>query len=152
MGVEGQGLEKIRIEDLRLSCIIGINEDERIRKQEININVVLYADLKKACKSDNIEDTIDYKKLKQSIIATVKDSSYFLIERLAGHIAEICLGHPLVQKVKVKVDKPYALSYARTVSIEIVRKKKEREGRKHLSVWDPISIRKKISLRPFRFL
>ena len=51
----------------------------------------------------------------------VKNSSYFLIERLADHIAGICLNNPLIKKVTVRVDKPFALTYARTVSVEITR-------------------------------
>ena len=116
-------LDKIHIEDIKLSCIIGINEDERINQQDVIINIKIYADLNVACKSDNIKDTIDYKKIKKSIVETVKSSSYFLIERLAEHIANICLNHELVQAVSVKVDKPGALSYAQTVSVEIFRKK-----------------------------
>ena len=58
-------LDRIYIQDLKLSCIIGINEDERLNQQDIIINIIIYADLAKACKSDNIEDTVDYKKLKK---------------------------------------------------------------------------------------
>ena len=114
-------LDRIYIQDLKLSCIIGINEDERLNQQDININIIIYADLAKACKSDNIEDTVDYKKLKKSIVSMIKDSSYYLIERLADHVAEICLENPLVQKVTVRIDKPFALTHARTVSVEITR-------------------------------
>ena len=114
-------LDRIYIQDIKLSCIIGINEDERLNQQDIIINIIIYADLSKACKSDNIEDTVDYKKLKKSIVNMIKNSSYYLIERLADHIAEICLKNPRVKKVTVRVDKPFALTYARTVSVEITR-------------------------------
>ena len=116
-------LDRIYIQDMKLSCIIGINEDERLNQQDIIVNIIIYADLSKACKSDNIEDTIDYKKLKESIVKMIKKSSYFLIERLADNIAEICLYNPLVCRVTVRVDKPHALTYARTVSVEITRSK-----------------------------
>ena len=114
-------LDRIYIQDLKLSCIIGINEDERLNQQDIIINIIIYAGLARACKSDNIEDTVDYKKIKESIVTMVKNSSYFLIERLADHIAGICLNNPLIKKVTVRVDKPFALTYARTVSVEITR-------------------------------
>ena len=55
----------------------------------------------------------------------IKDSSYYLIERLADHIAEICLTNPMVEKVTVRVDKPFSLTFARTVSVEITRSRQD---------------------------
>lgn len=121
MDHEHKHLDRIYIEDLKLSCIIGINEDERLNQQDIVINITIFADLSKACQTDNIKDTVDYKKLKTTIVAMVRNSSYYLIERLADHIARICLEIPLIEKVIVKVDKPLALTYARTVRVEITR-------------------------------
>ena len=60
-------MDKIFIKDLFLRCIIGINPEERTKKQDIIINVTLHADLASAGKSDDIEDTIDYKKMKMEI-------------------------------------------------------------------------------------
>lgn len=117
--------DRIYIHDLTIPCLIGINEDERLAKQEININIILEADIKKACESDDIKDTVDYKKLKVKIVDHIKDSSYFLIEKLASVIVDICLENKLVKQATVKVDKPHALSYARTVSVEITRRQKD---------------------------
>jgi FolB domain-containing protein len=114
-------LDRILIQDLKLSCIIGINEDERLNQQDIIINIILYADLSTPCTSDDINDTVNYKELKDSLVSMIKNSSYYLIERLVDHIARMCLEKPLVEKVTVRVDKPFALTYARTVSVEITR-------------------------------
>jgi FolB domain-containing protein len=118
----------IRIHDLKVSCIIGINEDERINQQDIIINITLYTDLTKACNSDSIEDTVDYKSLKKNIVDMVKKSSFFLIERLSDSIAALCLENPKISRVMVRVEKPYALTYARTVSVEIIRKRSDYHG------------------------
>jgi FolB domain-containing protein len=116
-------LDKISIEDLLLRCIIGIYDEERKNKQDVLINITLYADLKTASQSDRMEDTVDYKEIKQKIIAMVENSNFFLIERLAGKIAEICLENTRVEKVKVRVNKPGALRFAKSVAVEIVRDK-----------------------------
>ncbi|MGD0077566.1 MAG: dihydroneopterin aldolase [Sedimentisphaerales bacterium] len=113
--------DKIRINDLQLRCIIGINDWERTQKQDIIINVTLYADLNKPCQTDNLNDSVDYKEIKKEIIAMVESSSFNLIERLAGEIAKICLAHPLVRAVQVRVDKPGALRFAKSVGVEIFR-------------------------------
>ena len=118
-------MDRIIISDLGLRCIIGINPEERREKQDVVINITIYADLRKAGKSDKFEDTVDYRAIKKKIVAHVETSHYFLIEALAESIAQLCLAHPLVQQVQVRVDKPSALRFARTVGVEIVRKRKE---------------------------
>lgn len=113
--------DQIHIRDLRFRCIIGIEPVERKDKQDVVVNLTLYADLRRACGSDQIQDTVDYKIIKQQIVAMGEASSYFLVEALAGRIAEICLAHPKVDRVRVLVEKPAALRFARTVGVEIER-------------------------------
>jgi len=115
--------DKIRINDLLLNCIIGINDWERTQKQDVMINIVIFTDLSKPCKSDDIKDAVDYKQVKQEIIAMVEKSHFNLIERLADEIAKICLVHKSVKAVSVRVDKPGALRFAKSVSIEIFRER-----------------------------
>jgi len=116
-------LDRIYIRDLACRCIVGVNEEERTKKQDVNINVVLHADLRRAGASDRLDDTVDYKSIKQDILELAEDSSYFLVERLAERIAERCLAAPLVQRVQVTVDKPGALRFARSVAVEITRER-----------------------------
>lgn len=116
-------MDKIRIKDLRFRCIIGINPEERHEKQDVDINLVLFTDLSVSCRSDRIEDTLDYKTLKQRIRTFVRASSFNLIERLAQGIADICLEDERVAKVRVRLDKPGALRFARTVGVEIERER-----------------------------
>jgi len=117
-------LDKIHIRDLLIRCIVGIFDWEREKKQDVLINITLYADLGTACQTDRIEDTVDYKAIKQKVVNMVESSSYMLVERLAERVAEICLENPQVQRVKVLVDKTGALRFARSVGIEIVREQK----------------------------
>ena len=114
-------LDRITIHDLRFRCIIGVNEDERREKQDVIVNLKLWADLRRACHSDNINDTVDYKALKKAILAQVEKSRFFLVEALAQTIADICLAQPLVQSVCVGVEKPTALRFARSVGVEVTR-------------------------------
>lgn len=114
-------MDRIHIRELTSRCIVGINPDERVNKQDVIMNITLEADLSSACVSDNIDDTIDYKRIKQSVLAMVEESEYFLIERLAQAIAEICLQDSRVRAAHVSVDKPGALRFARSVAVEITR-------------------------------
>ncbi len=117
-------MDRILISDLAARCIIGVTEEERREKQDMLINITLYADLNNACKSDRFEDTVDYRSIKKRIVKMVEESKYFLVEALAEAIAGICLSDPKVFEAKVRVEKPSALRFARTVGVEIIRSRK----------------------------
>ena len=114
-------MDKIIIKDLLLRGIIGINEDERANKQDILINLVIFSDTRPAATSDDISDAVNYRTITKRIIAHVEQSSDFLVERLAGDIARLIIMEFGVEKVMVRVEKPGALRFARSVGVEIVR-------------------------------
>ncbi len=117
-------MDRILISDLAARCIIGINDEERREKQDVLINLTLYADLSRACKSDRFEETVDYRSIKKRIVKMVEESRYDLVEALAQAVADICLSDPKVMEAKVRVEKPSALRFARTVGVEIIRSRK----------------------------
>lgn len=121
-------MDKIRIEDLALRCIIGFNPEERNKKQDVLIQITLRTDLRAAGKTDNVADTVDYKTIKNGVVELVEASSFRLLEKLAQEVAELCLGDPGVQRVDVRVDKPGALRFARTVSVDISRDRDDVSG------------------------
>lgn len=116
-------MDRIYIRDLTLRCIIGIYPRERTVKQRVVINVAMDGDLRKAGRTDRIEDTIDYKALKKAIVQRVERSSFNLIESLADRIAALCLAARGVKRVTVTVDKPGALRFARSVAVEVTRRR-----------------------------
>ena len=115
--------DRILIKDLLLRCIIGVREFERKEKQDVLINVALWSDLGEATATDDIRKTVDYHEINGEIINLVENSSYFLVETLAEKVAETCLQHEKVKKVKVTIEKPRALRFARSVGVEMVRVK-----------------------------
>jgi FolB domain-containing protein len=114
-------MDKILIRDLSLRAIIGTFPEERNIKQDVLFNIELHCDLSKAGKSDKLEDTVNYKEVKQAIIKHVEKSECFLVEALAEQVAKICLSQEGVKSTKVTLDKPGALRYARSVAVEIER-------------------------------
>lgn len=117
-------LDKIHIRDLLVRCTLGIYPEERSKKQDVLIGVTLHTDLRAACQSDRVEDTVDYKEVKKKILAKVETSSYSLVESVAEQVAAICLEDTRIRRVEVTVDKPGALRFARSVAVEIVREQK----------------------------
>ena len=114
-------MDRILIKDLMLRCVLGLSDEERREKQDVLINLVLWADFKSAAASDDIRDAVDYRRLKKQIITLVEESRYHLAEALADRIANLCLEHPGVQQIQVSVEKPTALRFARSVAVEIIR-------------------------------
>lgn len=110
---------KIRIKDLRLRCIIGLHDWEREVRQDVVINIEIEFDNATSASSDDISDSINYKKLTKEIIGKVEKSDFKLIERLAGMIVETVMSDERVGKVIVEIDKPHALRFADSVSVEL---------------------------------
>ncbi|WP_420640596.1 dihydroneopterin aldolase [Candidatus Leptofilum sp.] len=114
-------MDKIIIRDLLLRGIIGINPDERVKLQDILINMVIWADIRQAANSDAIDDAVDYKSITKRVIQHVEASSDFLVERLVTDLARIVITEFGVERVMVRVEKPGALRFAESVGIEIER-------------------------------
>lgn len=113
----------IRISDLLARCVLGVGEEERREKQDVVINVELVADLSAASASDDFADTVDYRDLKKRVFNFVEQSRFYLLEALTDRAADLCLQHPLVEQVTVRIEKPSALRFARSVSIEITKRR-----------------------------
>lgn len=116
-------MDRIHIRDLALRCIIGIYPEERENKQDVIINVTMETDLRAAGRSDDLNDTVDYKAIKLKILEFVETSRFQLVESLAEGIAAICLDDRRVRSATVTVDKPGALRFARSVAVEITRQR-----------------------------
>jgi FolB domain-containing protein len=113
--------DRIEIKDLLLRGIVGINDWEREKPQDILVNITLFADLRRAGASDDLTDSVNYRTLTKKIIEHVEGSTRFTVEALAADIARLCLETPGVQRARVRVEKPGALRFARSVGIEIER-------------------------------
>ena len=114
-------IDRIHITGMRINCNIGINDWERVTKQDVVIDITLHADLSAPGESDNIEDTVNYRDISKAVQAHVETSSYGLIEAMARNVATICLEPAAVVRVDVSVQKPGALNGADSVGVEISR-------------------------------
>lgn len=114
----------IRITDLRLRAIIGIHDWEREHKQDVIINITMEFDALKSIRSDAIKDTVDYKVITKRVIREVEASDFQLLEKLAKLVLDIIMEDPRVQEATVRVDKPFALRFADSVSIELSENRK----------------------------
>ncbi|MGD2206448.1 MAG: dihydroneopterin aldolase [Anaerolineae bacterium] len=114
-------MDQIHIKDLLLRTIIGINPEERRDQQDVLINIILHANTHTAGASDDIRDAVNYRTITKRVITLVEESQFYLVEKMAAEIAAICLAEPRVERATVRVEKPGALRFARSVGIEIDR-------------------------------
>ena len=114
-------MDQVLIKDLMVRGIIGINDWERVTIQDILINIVLFADLQRACESDDINDCVNYRTIAKKVRAHAENAKRYTVEALAGDIARLCLEDPLVRKVRVRVEKPGAVRFSNSVGVEIER-------------------------------
>lgn len=119
----GMMADKIHINDLLTRGIVGVNDWERKDKQDILVNITLCADLRPAGRSDNIEDSVNYRTVAKQVIAYVESSSRFTLEALSEDVARLCLSMPGVTRARVRIEKPGAVRFARSVGVEIEREK-----------------------------
>ncbi len=114
-------MDKIIIRDLRLKTMVGTFPDEKKSPQEIILNIELGYDIRKAARTDDLSDTVDYKAVKRKLIEFVEANSFNLIETVAEKCASICLSTNGVISVKITLDKPGCLTRARSAAVEITR-------------------------------
>lgn len=116
-------MDKIIIRDLLTRGPIGISDEERSKPQDILINAVLYTDTHRAAETDSIEDCVNYSTIASKILSAAAENKRKTVEAFAADIADLCLEHPLVKKVSVRVEKTTAVRFTKAVGVEIEREK-----------------------------
>ena len=118
-------MDKTFIKDLLVRGIIGIHDWERERPQDILINITAFTDTSHAAETDNIADCVDYSALSKKVQAHAESAVRFTVEALANDLAKICLEQKGIRKVIVRVEKPGAVRFAKSVGVEIERGRDE---------------------------
>ncbi|MCA9016716.1 MAG: dihydroneopterin aldolase [Planctomycetaceae bacterium] len=120
--------DQIHISDLLLRTIIGINDEERNKKQDVLINLTMQVDLRAAGRSDEISDAVNYRTITKEIIDLVENSQFQLVEKMADEVAKICLKDDRVQQTTIRIEKPGALRFARSVGVTVDRTREDFSG------------------------
>ena len=114
-------MDQVFIRDLVARGIIGINDWEREKPQEILINIVLFTDLRRAGESDDIADSVNYRTVAKRVLAHTETIQRKTVEALAADLARICLEEAGVSRARVRVEKPGAVRFSHSVGVEIER-------------------------------
>lgn len=113
--------DRIIISDLLVRGVLGVNPWERHTPRDIVLNLELFTDVTAVGARDDIADAVNYRTVTKRVISLVEASSRLTVEALATDVAKTCLEEPGVTRVRVRVDKPGALRFSRSVAVEIER-------------------------------
>ena len=109
----------IDIKNLRLRTFIGFNPEEKVKKQDIVLNISITYSISEAALQDHVEEALDYKVITKQVIRHVESGRFLLLEKLVADVLEICSQHPDVESARVTIDKPHALRFADSVSLTL---------------------------------
>ena len=113
--------DTIFLRGLEIECLIGFIEWERRIRQKVVVDFELPVDCARAAHSDEVVDTIDYKRVAKRIIDFVSASEFKLVETLSHRVAMMVLQEFGVAWIRLSVNKPGAIRGSRDVGVSIER-------------------------------
>jgi dihydroneopterin aldolase len=114
-------MDKIFLKELTTETVIGIFDWEREVKQTIAIDLEMSADIRRAARTDSIQDTLNYKAVAKRVLAFVQETRFQLVETLSEEVARLILTEFPVEWVRVTLHKPGAIRHSRDVGVMIER-------------------------------
>jgi dihydroneopterin aldolase len=116
-------MDLISLTGIRCYGYTGFLPEEQVLGQWFEVDLTIWVNLEAAGKSDNIEDTLDYRKAIELVKHQIGTKKYALVEKLAAAIAEDVLQLEKVEKVRVQLSKPAAPipDFGGKISIDITR-------------------------------
>ena len=118
-------LTTISVDNLKLRTIIGFNDWEREKKQDVSISFSFKYDIQKALENDSKYDIVDYKKIVKHIIKMAETSSYNLLETLSESVYEYLHSNIQIEDIVLSTSKPGALRFTDNVSVTISQKERK---------------------------
>jgi dihydroneopterin aldolase len=98
--------DRIELRGLRAAGICGALPEEQERRQPLEVDLDVVADLRTAGASDELADTVDYGALATTVEQVVTGERFVLLERLAQRLADAVLaGDARISEVTVAVRK-----------------------------------------------
>jgi 7,8-dihydroneopterin aldolase/epimerase/oxygenase len=113
--------DRIFVHGLTTECVIGFIDWERRVKQTVVVDLELSTDCARTARTDEVADTLDYRKVVRRVLAFVEASECRLIETLAERLARLILEEFAVEWVRVSLSKPGAFRHSRDVGVTIER-------------------------------
>ena len=112
--------DKIFIRGQKVSCHIGVPEEERLKAQELLIHTTLMPPVSMGGMGDDITKTIDYHQVYVRVGEVASERSRKLLETLAEDLASMILSEFPVESVAIEIEK-FILPNAQSTGVAITR-------------------------------
>lgn len=100
-------LDRISLKKMKFYAYHGHAEEERNNGINIEIDTEIILDIDKAMISDNLRDTLDYRKVYTAVKEEVMNNRFNLLEKIARSIMESLFEKfSMIEEIKVTVKKP----------------------------------------------
>jgi 7,8-dihydroneopterin aldolase/epimerase/oxygenase len=113
--------DRIFLRGLTAECVIGFIDWERRVKQTVVVDLELPVDCRLAAVTDDVNDTVDYKKVSKRVLAFIEASEFKLVETLAQRLAMLILEEFALEWIRLSINKPGAIRNSRDVGVAIER-------------------------------
>ncbi len=104
---------------------VGVTQEERSKPQLCRLDLTLYTDLRKAGRSADLKDTMDYAAAFQCVQKICEENAFVLLEEVGHKICREIFQTFVVGKVRLRISKIHPFSdRLLSAGIDITRKRK----------------------------
>jgi 7,8-dihydroneopterin aldolase/epimerase/oxygenase len=115
-------VDRIELQGMSFHGRHGVSDSERERLQEFKVDIEVECDLSAPGRSDRLEDTVDYTRIRAIARGVIEGEPARLLETLATRIADQVLRLPKVGGVSVRVAKrPASMQPIEAAAVHISR-------------------------------
>ena len=118
----------VLIKDFIVNEIIGIHEHEKVKKQKIIFNLVIDVNQNTVPNDSDLNSIIDYEKITNKLKNLTKNKNYNFLESLAEDSFKEIFEDKRINAVKIKIEKPEAITNAKSVGIEVYKNRSDYDG------------------------
>jgi len=118
----------VLIKDFIIYEIIGIHQNEKSNKQKIIFNIVIDVNQNIFPDENNLSSIVDYEKITNKLENLARNKKYNFLESLAEESFNEIFADKRINSVKIKIEKPDAITNAQSVGIEVFKSRSDYEG------------------------
>ncbi len=98
-------VDQIEVKGIKALGTIGVLPEEQERAQPFEVDVTLESDLSQSGQTDELNDTVNYAEVVETVVNVITGEQHRLLERVAQRLADEILGIDQVEAVTVTVRK-----------------------------------------------
>ena len=116
--------DEIFIQNLSLTCFIGVNAFEKAEKQRVILSIRLIFKPSLNDPKDSVPEKNNYRTVAHKLAEFIEQSKYETLEMMVNDVCNVVLHDCNVEKVNVMIEKPSAVTFAKSAGVAVTRTRK----------------------------